>query len=361
MANESTSTSGSKKVMVTRSTTNLVQSQNNQIDPNAEKLATMPEQGQDILLPSLETDRQTAVPSDLKHWAKEISETVITQVTEKMSCLEKKLTEKMSGMKNDLLDNFSKIENKVQNLYQQFSELKNEVTTDVKNKLTEMKQEIDVERNLALERQKKEFREEIAELKSEHQAKINCMEEKFKDQEAKINEMEKQSNSRAREDVKRRWTQFKNNLIISGPSVISAVDGDQLSASRKLLKDQLRMTEGKLRGIRQARTLGKETNGAHKILLEFESLELKDEIRHLILTTKPHGLFVGEQLTTDVNNLFFKLRKIRRESRSISTLFTRHGEIIVKKNINGTTYKILTQTDLDEFLKAAGLTENSEN
>ena len=114
----------------------------------------------------------------------------------------------MTGMKNDierqLLDNFSKIENKVQNLYQQFSELKNEVTTDVKNKLTEMKQEIDVERNLALERQKKEFREEIAELKSEHQAKVNCIEEKFKDQEAKINEMEKQSNSRAREDVKRR-------------------------------------------------------------------------------------------------------------------------------------------------------------
>ena len=171
-----------------------------------------------------------------------------------------------------------------------------------------------------------------------------------------MNRMIEQANNRERENLKSKWCQFQNNIIVSGPSVAAAIeDTDVLTGIRQLLRNELSITEHTLTRVNKARPLGRNQEISHKVVLECTDAEMKAEIRDRILSVKPDGVYFSEHLLTEVNTLLYKLRKMKKDGENIARLFTRNGEIIAKKCQEGNSYKILTEFDMEKFLEAADI------
>ena len=286
-----------------------------------------------------------------------------------------RLSEEFKNLRDQFAETISKFENRILNL---LNEHKKEMRNEMEDELMKLQKKIEMEHNSSQTRLKKEFQEGMDKMKLEHQTDIKKMEkiqkeqqaeidglkkdlcmrtDTHKKQEAKMNRIIEQSNNRERENMKNKCAQLQNNIIISGSPVSAAIENcDPLIGIRQLLKDKLRMTDSDLGQIVSARKLGRNQEVNNKLLLEVRDPDVKAEIRHrMVKTVRPADIYFSEHLLPEVSNLLYNLRKIKRESASFSTLFTRNGEIIVKKSQTGNSYKILTEWDMEKFFDATGL------
>ena len=63
------------------------------------------------------------------------------------------------------------------------------------------------------------------------------------------------------------------------------------------------------------------------------------------------ALFISEQLTKDINNLYYRLRKIVGQNpKKIFTHYTRNGIIMVKEKQGDDPVRIIHEDDLERFL-----------
>ena len=68
------------------------------------------------------------------------------------------------------------------------------------------------------------------------------------------------------------------------------------------------------------------------------------------------GLYMNEELTPEVNSLYYQLRQMRRRDSSVfHRLFTRDGVIKVKKSSTGQMYSIVTEQQFNNYKRDAGL------
>ena len=70
---------------------------------------------------------------------------------------------------------------------------------------------------------------------------------------------------------------------------------------------------------------------------------------------KPEDLFFNEMLPKEVNQLLYKLRKVKRETRKITTLYSKDGVIKVRNSNTRKLYDIITEGDMRVFMQESGI------
>ena len=93
-----------------------------------------------------------------------------------------------------------------------------------------------------------------------------------------------------------------------------------------------------------------EIDNRMKILVELNHVDVKRVIMTELLKRKPRDLYISELLPECTNELFYRLRKIKREQKKFEVLYTKDGIIKAKKSRQGRIKEILTEQDLNEFL-----------
>ena len=92
------------------------------------------------------------------------------------------------------------------------------------------------------------------------------------------------------------------------------------------------------------------------ILVKFHEKDTKVQVVINNIKKRTPGLFINEQLTREVNEIYTIARKLKKDNPSkIATLHTRDGVIRAKKSRNGDQYNIFTGADLDDFKHDIGL------
>ena len=104
------------------------------------------------------------------------------------------------------------------------------------------------------------------------------------------------------------------------------------------------------------------------IIVTFANMELKKNLQYALFQmreTSAKGVFINELLLKDVNNLYYKIRKIKKENSSkIKSVYTTRGAIKVKvqnQNQNSKPIEILTQKDFLDCLKLLGIENQNYN
>ena len=158
------------------------------------------------------------------------------------------------------------------------------------------------------------------------------------------------------------------NLILSGPAVENlSPEENTTNFAIGLIKDKIdyRLEN---RFISSVERLGKPdescTTEKRKIMVRLNSKFIKGNIldmnvRRLSKPSSRQGnrdFFISEQLTKDINNLYYRLRRIVSQNPGkIYTHFTRNGIIMVRRQKGEDPVRIIHEDDLVRFLKDAEL------
>ena len=159
-----------------------------------------------------------------------------------------------------------------------------------------------------------------------------------------------------------------DNLILSGHKVPTATPDENCITVATNLLIQSTQTSLVPNHIISAYRIGKppsaNTPDNRSIKVSLKCRNKKHELLKACIKLRDstsRGLFLNEELTKKRNNLFYLLRKYKRENRSSIILFTRDGTIFAKLSSTGTTYKIKTEQDCESFLKLCSSRYESHN
>ena len=198
---------------------------------------------------------------------------------------------------------------------------------------------------------------------SDLKEKQKTNEETINEQKKVIRELHELKNEVEREKVKIEGIPLQNQILLSGSAIPSpSVNEDTLTLAKNLIREKLKLTDKGL--VVSAQRFGKLRQGdsqsdtRSKILIEVASQDVKNYLMKNSTVLKPSDFFLNELLTKTVNNVFYRMRQIKRETDQIASLFTRDGIIKVKKQKTGRAYDILTEADMNKFLRDAGLEEH---
>ena len=149
------------------------------------------------------------------------------------------------------------------------------------------------------------------------------------------------------------------NIILAGPSIPRVTEGEQTEdIAKKVISDNLHIPAES--HIVSAQRFGiRPTEIGHldkrPILVQVKTIDSKRKLVNEVLKKKPRDFYISELLPENTNNLFFQLRKIKRETRKIQVLYTKDGVIKARKTNEGRLFEILTENDLNDFLTKAGI------
>ena len=246
----------------------------------------------------------------------------------------------MNDLKN-LLD--QKFEEKLGPIIERkFTSLMSEMRKDLEQALTQKME-------LRLQTVKKEIHEEVKREVG------NELETTKKEVEFLRNENNKQQKKIARMEGR----QLATNIILAGPSIPRVTDGEQTEyIAKKVISDNLNLA-AEAHIVRAQRFGVRPTEPGRldkrPILVEVKHIESKRTLVQEVLKKKPRDFFISELLPEDTNSLFYKLRKIKRETGNIQVLYTKDGVIRARKTKQGKLFEILTENDLSDFLSQAGI------
>ena len=222
--------------------------------------------------------------------------------------------------------------------------------------------------SLQIQRLKSDFEKEVNKLKTDHKEEIASIQQELAEhakrqehQEEIIKELKACNISMQQEKIKLEALSLQKQIIISGPKVPDGTkDEDTSQIARSVIKDVLHLGGMESRVVKASRLGAAPSGGRDKrhILVHCADLVAEREILNASITVKADGIFVSEFLPQSVNNLLYKLRKIKRDSGEIAVLHTKDRQIVVKKTKTGKKYHILTQSDLEKFLGEAGLADH---
>lgn len=150
------------------------------------------------------------------------------------------------------------------------------------------------------------------------------------------------------------------NLLLSGPKVPSISQQENLlQITTDLIKDNTHhhLKVAEIASVERYGRLPK-TNMQDKrgILVKFHSKETKFQIMRA--RKKGSGLFINEQLTREINDLFYKVRTLKKNNKNnLGILYTYNGIIKARKTAVGKTYDIFTEDDLMKVKSAFGIVD----
>ena len=183
------------------------------------------------------------------------------------------------------------------------------------------------------------LREEIHKLRNEKQQEIDSLRSKVCSLEAEKTSL---------------------NLILSGRLIPAAVHGeDTVSVALNVLKTHLNYVLPRNQ-VSTAYRLGSQPENHvqdhRKIILKLDEAHLKRDLFSSYKTVRVDGLYINEELTSEVNNLYYQLRQMRKRNHNVFyRLFTRDGVIKVRKSATGKTYSIVTKDQFDIFIRDSDL------
>ena len=145
---------------------------------------------------------------------------------------------------------------------------------------------------------------------------------------------------------------YSTKIILSGDAIPPIrEDESPMDVAKNLIQNQLRIPTRD--NILSAVRFGTSPTGIGqhkpKILVELRDIRAKRDIVDAALQIRSAGLFINELLPKKTNELFFEVRKLKREKK-IQVAYTKDGVIRVRKTREGTMRKIFTKRDLEKFI-----------
>lgn len=272
---------------------------------------------------------------NVDEWKNKITED-IRRVEEDLKSIQTTQTEFKTGL--------NQTKETCADLQQRFETLKNE-NAEQKEVITQLKTDLDnLKRNSLVERQSdkssiSQLREEVRRLHEYKQREIESLK-------LRIGKVDADKTS--------------NNLILSGNLIPLAVqDEDTTTVALNFLKNHLRyhlQRDQVSTAYRIGRLPESGTQDRRKIILKLVDRNLKKDLFASYKSMKVQGLYINEELTPEVNHLYYQLRQLKKENpSSFYRLFTRDGIIKARKSATGKMYDIITQEQLDTFKREVGL------
>lgn len=158
---------------------------------------------------------------------------------------------------------------------------------------------------------------------------------------------------------------LSKNLIVSGMAVKPFEESeDSRVVAKQAIEKTLNITLPTTY-IDSAERLGKppQTPGVRdtrKIVLRLNSRNMKQLIMDSNINNmmnRPRDLYIGEELTKDIDELCFRLRTLKKQNpNALYTTYTKSGRIYIKKTREGRPSVFETECDLVSFLDKLGLT-----
>ena len=271
----------------------------------------------------------------------EMEKRLTLAINETNEIFRRDMERKFKLFRSDMEEELSKIENKLKADFQvEMGRMKENLKSEFQNELQQM------ENNLS----------DLKENQKRNEEAIN-------EQKKVIRELHELKNEVEREKVKIEGIPLQNQIFLSGSAIPSpSVNEDTLTLAKNLIREKLKLTDKGL--VVSAQRFGKLRQGdsqsdtRSKILIEVASQDVKNYLMKNSTVLKPSDFFLNELLTKTVNNVFYRMRQIKRETDQIASLFTRDGIIKVKKQKTGRAYDIQTEADMNKFLRDAGLEEH---
>lgn len=229
-----------------------------------------------------------------------------------------------------------------------------------------------------LNRHKDEMKQEIENLKSQiisdQKNRMTHFENQCKshlqDQDEKLEIHNKQIQTLSQEVAtlkelvgsheKKEAERLSQNLILSGRAMPEFTEGENTAlVAVEIFKNKFNLSVPRIH-ISSANRIGKPpTDGKpdkRKIIMRLTNKDVKNDVVITNIKNRVADLFINEELTKTVDGIYYQLRKLKKENPSkIATLYTRDGVIKVKKTKVGQPYSILTEKELDTFMREADL------
>ena len=159
---------------------------------------------------------------------------------------------------------------------------------------------------------------------------------------------------------KKEAERLSHNLIFSGNTLPRFTEGENaVNVAINLVRNNYNLNVNP-QHISSANRMGKPpTDGSQdkrRLIVRLTNKVIKNEIMLTNVKNRIAGLFINEELTKPINELYYRIRKLRKENPdNIKILYTRDGVIKAKKTKEGTLYSISTNQELEDFLHKVGL------
>ena len=191
-----------------------------------------------------------------------------------------------------------------------------------------------------------EIKAEISEIKDEMECKIREVEQKW----------EKEHNEMCQWIAESEGERHSTKIILSGDIIPPIRDTESpKDVALEIIQQNLHIPakEHIISAVRfgpSPTRNGQQPN--RKILVELRNIQAKRSIVDAALQVKCQGLFINELLPKKTNELYFEVRKLKKDKK-IQVAYTKDGVIRVKKTREGATRKIYTKRDLEKYIKEA--------
>ena len=285
----------------------------------------------------------------------------ISTIEVKMSSLEISLNDKVSTIERSLNDFKEDQTSKFETFMKDISDFKAVIVDKVEKisakneELQKAINEINLDVPIKLQRHASDTDKKIESLEAEIKSLKEASDEKFA-------YMAAENKSHKRTLLLKEAESLSTNIILSGEALRNSENIENLTDyARQLIRERYSLNVPSY-SVTKAYRLGSSNLQNSKILLKLSDKEVKKSItqaRKIIndnVNPALPKLFISEELSTNVNKLFYFLRTLKRnQSSSIHSVFTRDGVIRVRKTETGRVYEILTEEDYANFLSDAGL------
>ena len=299
---------------------------------------------------SMVTDPQTLSPLDpVIEGAQPQACPCYNGETNNMATFIERLEMKVDQMNENLQKSFQDLEKKLETKIDEsiskklddirqglLNELNSNITKKVEEEVLKIKKEIQVE-----------MRQELQRIENESKQRDQKLQEQYHDVRQSVNEQEEAI--------------YSKKIILCGNAIPEfREDESPLTIAQSVIHDNLRIRvngciTNAIRFEPPPTAGGRRPNpNPKKILVEVNNIGTKRHIVDTALQVKSRDLFINELLPKRTNEMFYKLRKLKKE-RKIAVLYTKDGVIKVRKTKEGTLYKLRTKGDMDDFLQNAGI------
>ena len=192
---------------------------------------------------------------------------------------------------------------------------------------------------------------------SKMQTQLSTIETTLASFDMRINSLEKENQSLKKQlnyrDVEMNKLHYKIDsidqrgkqleLIVSSPEVPSSSEETFKDEMKGLLKNKLKITDNFLSRL-SFRRIGQD--GQRKALITAANLDDKIELLKTARLLKPPNFYVTESLIKARNELFYNVRKFKKDNNLTYLAYSFHGEIYVKFSKNGQPLKVTVFSDI---------------
>ena len=236
-------------------------------------------------------------------------------------------TDQVSHPNQGFNDAFSEILNEIKELRQDTNDLRQELRQDtsrIDNRLE------NIERSLVIAENK------LITLEKDNK----CLRDNLEKKDKEIQELKYRVDS-----IEQRERRFQ--LVVSSPEILSLGEDNFKDRVVEMLVAKLRLTKDYLDSRFSVRRIGKEDN--RRALLTASSLEDKINLIKTTRKEKPNGLFMGDSLIKSREDLFYNIRKYRRDNKLKFSAFSFKGDIYIKKEEEDEPVCIRSKNEIEKL------------